>query len=71
VISEKFIEIFNWYEGDLEAIQEIYEKHKVRVAHLTKCYNSTLQYTYIALACVSEEAVYVKAIVCTPMEGCV
>ena len=29
VISEKFIEIFNWYEGDLEDIQHLYEKFKV------------------------------------------
>ena len=29
VISEKFIEIFNWYEGDLEEIQNVYEKYKV------------------------------------------
>ena len=29
VISEKFIEIFNWYESDLEEIQHIYEKYKV------------------------------------------
>ena len=30
VISEKFVEIFNWYEGDLEEIQRIYERHKVQ-----------------------------------------
>ena len=29
VISEKFVEIFNWYEGDLDIIQQLYEKHKV------------------------------------------
>ena len=29
VISEKFVEIFNWYEGDLDEIQVLYEKHKV------------------------------------------
>lgn len=29
VISEKFVEIFNWYETDLDEIQQIYEKHKV------------------------------------------
>ena len=30
VIAEKFVEIFNWYEGDIEDIQMIYEKYKVR-----------------------------------------
>ena len=28
-LAEKFVEIFNWYETDLEEVQEIYEQHKV------------------------------------------
>ncbi|XP_013393403.1 dynein gamma chain, flagellar outer arm-like [Lingula anatina] len=28
VISEKFVEMFNWYEGDLEEVAKMYEKHK-------------------------------------------
>ena len=28
VISEKFVEIFDWYEGDLDQVQRIYEAHK-------------------------------------------
>ena len=30
VISEKFVEVFNWYGADLDAIQVLYNKHKVR-----------------------------------------
>ena len=29
VISEKFVEIFGWYENDLDMVQQLYEKHKV------------------------------------------
>ncbi len=29
VIAEKFVEIFNWYEGDIDEMQELYEKYKV------------------------------------------
>ena len=29
VVSDKFIEAFNWYESDLEEIQQVYEKFKV------------------------------------------
>lgn len=28
-ISEKFVEIFNWYESDLDEVHQIYEAHKV------------------------------------------
>lgn len=28
-IAEKYVEIFNWYEADLEEVQQIYERHKV------------------------------------------
>ncbi|CAL1527205.1 unnamed protein product [Lymnaea stagnalis] len=28
IISDKYIEIFAWYEADLEEVQKIYEKHK-------------------------------------------
>lgn len=28
-ISEKFVEIFNWYELDLDEVHQIYEAHKV------------------------------------------
>ncbi|CAH1799095.1 unnamed protein product [Owenia fusiformis] len=27
-IAEKFVEIFNWYEGDLEEVHHVYEKYK-------------------------------------------
>ncbi|XP_052807484.1 dynein axonemal heavy chain 5-like isoform X7 [Mya arenaria] len=27
-LAEKFVEIFNWYEADLEEVQRIYESHK-------------------------------------------
>ncbi|XP_076466964.1 uncharacterized protein LOC143298129 [Babylonia areolata] len=27
-VSEKYVEIFNWYESDLEEVQHIYERHK-------------------------------------------
>ncbi|XP_052242570.1 uncharacterized protein LOC127852659 [Dreissena polymorpha] len=27
-LAEKFVEIFNWYEADLEEVQKIYETHK-------------------------------------------
>ncbi|XP_070190368.1 uncharacterized protein [Littorina saxatilis] len=27
-IAEKYVEIFNWYEADLEEVQQIYERHK-------------------------------------------
>ena len=30
VISEKFVEVFNWYGADLDSIQVLYNKHKVR-----------------------------------------
>ena len=28
-IAEKYCDIFTWYEGDLDEVQKIYEKHKV------------------------------------------
>ena len=28
-VAEKFVEIFNWYETDLEEVHKIYETHKV------------------------------------------
>ena len=28
-LAEKFVEIFNWYEADLEEVHRIYEQHKV------------------------------------------
>jgi len=28
-LAEKFVEIFNWYEADLEEVHQIYESHKV------------------------------------------
>ncbi|WAR07684.1 DYHG-like protein [Mya arenaria] len=28
-LAEKFVEIFNWYEADLEEVQRIYESHKL------------------------------------------
>jgi hypothetical protein len=28
-VAEKFVEIFNWYESDLEEVHKIYETHKV------------------------------------------
>ena len=28
-IAEKYIDIFNWYEADLEEVKNIYEKFKV------------------------------------------
>jgi len=31
-LAEKFVEIFNWYEADLEEVQKIYESHKVSTA---------------------------------------
>lgn len=27
-IAEKYVELFNWYEGDLEEVHQIYERHK-------------------------------------------
>lgn len=30
-ISEKFVEIFNWYESDLEEVHQIYDAHKVMI----------------------------------------
>ena len=30
-ISEKFVEIFNWYESDLDEVHQIYEAHKVKL----------------------------------------
>ena len=29
IINEKFVDIFNWYESDLEKIHQIYDDHKV------------------------------------------
>ena len=31
VVTEKFVEIFNWYESDLDEIHKLYEKHKVKL----------------------------------------
>ena len=28
-IAEKYVELFSWYEADLEEVQQIYERHKV------------------------------------------
>lgn len=28
-VTDKYVEIFNWYEADLEEVQQIYECHKV------------------------------------------
>ncbi|KAH3729601.1 hypothetical protein DPMN_055573 [Dreissena polymorpha] len=33
-LAEKFVEIFNWYEADLEEVQKIYETHKVTLISL-------------------------------------
>ena len=32
-ISEKFVEIFNWYEGDLDETRQTYEKYKVTLLY--------------------------------------
>ena len=32
-IAEKYVEIFNWYESDLEEVHQIYERHKVCLPH--------------------------------------
>ena len=29
VLSEKFLEVFGWYEAELETVQKIYESQKV------------------------------------------
>ena len=29
VLSEKFLEVFGWFESELEAVQNIYESQKV------------------------------------------
>ena len=46
VISEKFVEIFNWYEGDLDVIQQLYEKHKVTILHLSCVFIPLSAYTF-------------------------
>jgi hypothetical protein len=33
-ISEKFVEIFNWYESDLEEVHQIYDAHKVMIKYV-------------------------------------
>lgn len=39
-ISEKFVEIFNWYESDLDEVHQIYEAHKVLVINFFIKYNN-------------------------------
>ena len=33
-VSEKYIDIFKWYEADLEEVKEMYEKNKVSLTTL-------------------------------------
>ena len=28
-VSDKYVDIFTWYESDLDEVKEIYERHKV------------------------------------------
>ena len=36
-LAEKFVEIFNWYEGDLDEVQQMYERDKVLFILLFLC----------------------------------
>ena len=38
VLSEKFLEVFGWFESELEAVQTIYESKKVLLG-LNGCVN--------------------------------
>ncbi len=37
MIAEKFVEIFNWYEYDLDEVHKLYEKNKVGELSTLKC----------------------------------
>ena len=32
VVAEKFVEIFTWYESDIDEVHKMYESNKVRMA---------------------------------------
>lgn len=44
-LAEKFVEIFNWYEADLEEVHKIYETHKVSDLIVTKL--SPVRYIFV------------------------
>ena len=47
-VAEKYIDIFNWYEADLDEVKNIYEKYKVRIRIICKFLKPDDQDNYIS-----------------------
>ena len=55
ILSEKIIEVFNWFENELEEVQKLYETHKVSclLRFLLRYLTDTFRYLQVDAAEIS------------------